>query len=186
MTDDELDRHIRAIIAREGGWVNDPDDSGGPTNHGITLEMWREYKGYYDNYSRYPAKKASLRDATDAEVMDFYRWYFSTQGLVELIDEFSIPDELVPLVMDMRTLHSMEGCREILRNAISRIDPADDLFGGAIAEPAAADIITLARMRYMLEVAERRPKDRKFVRGWMHRALKAIGMWPPKPETKEV
>lgn len=182
MTDDELDRHIRAIIAREGGWVDDPDDSGGPTNHGITLEMWREYKGYYDNYSRYPAKKASLRDATDAEVMDFYRWYFSTQGLAELIDEFSIPDELVPLVMDMRTLHSQEGCLEILRRARSiALRPFY-----AVPDDEAAAFITLARMRYMLEVAERRPKDRKYVRGWMHRALKAIGWWPPKPETKEV
>lgn len=182
MTDDELDRHIRAIIAREGGWVNDPDDSGGPTNHGITLEMWREYKGYYDNYSRYPAKKASLRDATDAEVMDFYRWYFSTQGLAELIDEFSIPDELVPLVMDMRTLHSMDGCREILADA--RAIACESLLEAPIDHVEV--FIAFARMRYMLEVAERRPKDRKFVRGWMHRALKAIGWWPPKPETREV
>jgi len=50
----------------------------------------------------------------------------------------------------------------------------------------AVEVITLSRMRYMLQVAERSPKDRKFVRGWMHRALKAIGMWPPKPETREV
>ena len=25
------------IVAREGGYVNDPDDPGGATNHGITL-----------------------------------------------------------------------------------------------------------------------------------------------------
>ena len=43
MTPEDRDRHIRAIIEREGGWVDDPDDSGGPTNYGITLAMWREY-----------------------------------------------------------------------------------------------------------------------------------------------
>ena len=185
MTDDELDRHIRAIIAREGGWVDDPDDSGGPTNYGITLDTWRAYclsQGMTEKFWGVDF----LKSISPLGAERVYRLYFRTQGLAELIDEFSIPDELAPLVMDMRTLHSLEGCREILRNAISRIDPADDLFGGAIAEPAAADIITLARMRYMLEVAERRPKDRKFVRGWMHRALKAIGWWPPKPEMREV
>lgn len=191
MTDEDLDRHIRAIRAREKGWSDDLDDSGGPTHDGITLEIWLKFHGAIKpaNVSRFDFRSVwakSLHDASDGDLMECYRWYFRTQGLDELIEEFGVPDELVPLVMDMRTLHSVEGCREILRNAISRIDPADDLFGGAIAEPAAADIITLARMRYMLEVAERRPKDRKFVRGWMHRALKAIGWWPPKPETREV
>jgi lysozyme family protein len=27
----------REIVAREGGFVDDPDDPGGPTNHGVTL-----------------------------------------------------------------------------------------------------------------------------------------------------
>ena len=187
MTDDELDRHIRAIIAREGGWVDDPDDSGGPTNDGITLAMWVKYQDAVFPFN------SQLHAATDAEKMDFYRWYFRTQGLAELIDEFSIPDELVPLVMDMRTLHSMEGCRKILQWAL---DASSHMGAGSYRNfsgwqrygeiEIAPAIIALMRMRYMLEAAERRPKDRKFVRGWMHRALKAIGMWPPKPETREV
>ena len=176
MTDDELDRHIRAIIAREGGWVDDPDDSGGPTNYGITLAMWRQWLATGGALMPYGVKHH--REMPEDLAVQFYRWYFRTQGLAELIDEFGVPDELVPLVMDMRALHSMEGCQKILR----RVDD----FASWPALKTYERLIALSRMLYMLEVAERRPKDRKFVRGWMHRALKAIGWWPPKPETREV
>ena len=29
------------ILAREGGYVNDPDDPGGATNHGVTIHTMR-------------------------------------------------------------------------------------------------------------------------------------------------
>lgn len=34
---------INAIIAREGGYVNDPADSGGPTRYGITEKVARQH-----------------------------------------------------------------------------------------------------------------------------------------------
>ena len=195
MTDDDIDRHIRLIRARENGWSDDPDDSGGPTRDGVTLAMWIAYMWGQGKPPprQVPYLKEGLRIATDSDLMAFYRWYFRTQGLAELIDEFSIPDELVPLVMDMRTLHSMEGCRKILQWAL---DASSHMGAGSYRNfsgwqrygeiEIAPAIIALMRIRYMLEVAERSPKDRKYVRGWMHRALKAIGWWPPKPETREV
>lgn len=181
MTDDDLDRHIRAIRARENGWSDDPDDSGGPTNDGITLATWTAYLRSLGETvpSSKGARLWALKYALDSEITACYRWYFLTQGLAELIDEFSIPDELVPLLMDMRTLHSMDGCREIL--LLAEYTAVE-----GVSNSTWAIAITLSRIRYMLEVAERRPRDRKYVRGWMHRALKAIGMWPPKPETGEV
>ena len=32
-----VDEIARQIVRREGGFVNDPDDPGGPTKHGVTL-----------------------------------------------------------------------------------------------------------------------------------------------------
>ena len=36
---------IDDILEKEGGYVNDPDDGGGPTNFGITLETLKEWRG---------------------------------------------------------------------------------------------------------------------------------------------
>ena len=33
------------IIRREGGYVNDPDDPGGATNHGVTIHTLRHLRG---------------------------------------------------------------------------------------------------------------------------------------------
>lgn len=39
-----IQKIIDGIIVREGGYVNHPDDRGGPTNFGITLDTYRKYK----------------------------------------------------------------------------------------------------------------------------------------------
>ena len=41
------DRIINAIIDREGGYVDEPDDSGGETNYGVTKAVARAngYRG---------------------------------------------------------------------------------------------------------------------------------------------
>lgn len=176
MTPEDRDRHIRAIIGREGGWVDDPDDSGGPTNYGITLSVWLKFMAAFPPEGPKSAWSMYHANMTKSDAMAFYRWYFDTQGLGELMAEFGLTDEMVPLLMDMRTHHSLDGCRKIWQRA--------QRWQQTI--PPWAVYVTLSRKRYMLEVAERRPKDRRYVRGWMHRALKAIGLWPPAAETTEV
>ena len=52
----------REIVAREGGFVDDPDDPGGPTNHGVTLATLQRL-GRDIN----PAAKAMRRSAKDGE-----------------------------------------------------------------------------------------------------------------------
>lgn len=36
------------LMQWEGGYANDPNDSGGPTNHGVTLAVWQKH-GYDKN-----------------------------------------------------------------------------------------------------------------------------------------
>ena len=39
--DQTIRQMARAIVAREGGYVNDPDDPGGATNFGVTIGTMR-------------------------------------------------------------------------------------------------------------------------------------------------
>ena len=53
MTDNIKQQIINDIIAAEGGYVNDPNDSGDETNYGITVAVARE-NGYYGAMSQMP------------------------------------------------------------------------------------------------------------------------------------
>ena len=39
--ENRIRRMACAIVAREGGYVNDPDDPGGATKHGVTIHTLR-------------------------------------------------------------------------------------------------------------------------------------------------
>ena len=52
-----VDQQIDALIAREGGFVDDPADRGGPTNYGITEQRARAY-GYQGNMRDLPLEVA--------------------------------------------------------------------------------------------------------------------------------
>ena len=55
------------ILEHEGGYVNDPDDKGGATKHGVTIATWRAY-GYDKNGDgRIDEKDVKLVTEEDAE-----------------------------------------------------------------------------------------------------------------------
>lgn len=56
MTD--VDQLIEEVIAREGGYVNHPDDRGGPTNWGITEAVARR-QGYMGDMRALPRRDAA-------------------------------------------------------------------------------------------------------------------------------
>ena len=63
---------IRGIINREGGYVNDPSDSGGETNFGITKDVARAngYKGKMRKLSRSTAFDIYVKRYWDALNLD--------------------------------------------------------------------------------------------------------------------
>lgn len=65
-----IDNMLADLLKVEGGYVNDPRDAGGETNHGITIGTARA-NGY----------TGSMRDMTKAQALDIYRnQYFFKPG----------------------------------------------------------------------------------------------------------
>jgi hypothetical protein len=79
---DKWARSIAFVRRWEGGYVDDPRDSGGATNKGITLgtyTRWRQQLG------QQPPTKDDLRNITDDEVNRIYfEWYWLTSGADKL------------------------------------------------------------------------------------------------------
>jgi len=72
MTDADL---ISGILAREGGYVNNPSDKGGPTKYGITASTW----GLEQRYGRI-ATRAEVKAITEDQARDFYKRKYIDQS----------------------------------------------------------------------------------------------------------
>lgn len=158
-----LDDFIRDIIRREGGYVNHPADKGGPTKYGITIANYRSW------IKNPQATAGELSQLSPDNAVKFYRWYFAERKLDDL------PVELLPLVLDLFTLHSPKGVDVILDRVANFYDssrPRGQVFHGLVEQfgPLTTEaLITLSRVAYFRELCNRDPSQKAFLLGWLNR-----------------
>ncbi|MEO1455116.1 MAG: holin-associated N-acetylmuramidase [Pseudomonadota bacterium] len=167
------------ILAREGGYVNDPADPGGPTNFGVTLGTLRRYR-------RNPglgAADVKALNRGEAKAILIER-HFTRPRLRHL------PGVLHATVFDMHVnagTHAVRILQRLLRDMGTPALAVDGAIGPhtiAAARSAAAtapghiaDAYGIARRNYYYALADRAPSLRKFARrrdggkgGWITRA----------------
>ncbi|WP_109464770.1 holin-associated N-acetylmuramidase [Albibacillus kandeliae] len=170
------------IVAREGGYVNDPDDPGGATNHGVTIHTLRRLgldltgDGVVDS-----ADVRVLR--RDQAVGIFIRDYYERPRIAEL------PAALQPSLFDMyvnaganavRIMQRLLGEMGFRVTVDGVIGPQSAAAARNAADPdplALADAYGVARRNYYFRLADARPASRKYARsrsggkgGWIIRA----------------
>ena len=180
------DQIAKEIVAREGGWVNDPADPGGATNHGVTIGTLRRLRMDLDRDGR--VTEADLRRLTPEQAAQVYlRHYFRAPRIDRL------PDCLQASVFDMQVNAGEQAVRLLQRvltdmgfpcEADGVIGPATVAAAQAAAEAGPqhlADAYGIARRNYYYALADRRPASRKFARrrdggkgGWITRAEEFI------------
>lgn len=170
------------IVAREGGFVNDPDDPGGATNHGVTIHTLRRLG--LDVTGDGAVDVADVRALSRAQATEiFITHYFRRPGISRL------PAVLHDTVFDMYVNAGANAVR-ILQRLLREMGHAvavDGVIGPQTAEAARAayeaapghlrDAYGIARRSYYLRLADRRPASRKYARrrdggkgGWIRRA----------------
>ena len=168
------ERIINEIIRVEGGYVNDPSDSGGETNFGITVQVARA-NGYTGDMRDMPREVAF--DICAAKYWDAVR----ADELVELSE--IVADEVVDTAVNMgagRAIKFLQRALNVL-NTQGKLYP-DLTVDGAIG-PATINALrgylssrnelVLSRAlnclqgAFYIELAERREKDERFVYGWL-------------------
>lgn len=171
-----------AIVAREGGYVNDPDDPGGATNHGVTIGTMRQLGLDLDGDGQVTSK--DVRVLSRDRAIDIYLdRYFHGPRIAEL------PDILWETVFDMQ-VNAGTNAVKILQRLLNRMGQrvtVDGVIGPmtiAAAHTAArqapdhlADAYGIARRNYYFALADNRPASRKYARtraggkgGWITRA----------------
>ena len=174
------------IVAREGGFVNDPDDPGGATNHGVTIHTLRRLGIDVNRDTRIDV--ADVRALTRVQAVEIYlRHYYEAPGIAAL------PEAIQASVFDMYVnagLNAVKILQRLLTDMGFPCDP-DGVIGpqtiraAQMAYEAApshlADAYGIARRNYYYAIGDRRPQSRKFARrrdggkgGWIVRAEEFI------------
>lgn len=167
----------RFILSFEGGYVNDPDDSGGETNKGITIKTWRG--AGFDTFKKIPVlqvgKKCytnvtkSLYEMTDAQWELVFKKYYWDRWKADEIQNQSIANLLVdwvwasgvwgikmPQTLLKVTQDGIVGPKTL--NALNSQEP-EQLFKRLVRE----------REAYIERLILRSPKNKKFEKGWYRR-----------------
>ena len=170
------------IVAREGGYVNDPDDPGGATNFGVTIHTMRRLG--LDLTGDGIVSVADVRALTRAQAVDiFITHYFERPRIDEM------PDALQPSLFDMyvnaggnavKILQRLLGDMGFEVSVDGAIGPQSLVAARKAAgrgEMALRDAYGVARRNYYFRLADGRVASRKYARtraggkgGWIRRA----------------
>lgn len=158
-----LDTALAFSLREEGGYVNNPNDSGGATNHGITQHTYDSYRASL----KLPHQDVQL--ITDADVRTIYEQMYWIPGKCPLMHE-----PIATTHMDWCINHGVSGAITTLQQALGV--KADGVFGAQTAgELAIADAteisITYNQLRrawYKQRVIDK-PNQAEFLAGWLGR-----------------
>ena len=170
------------IVAREGGYVNDPDDPGGATKYGVTLGTMRRLG--LDLTRDGVVGEADVQALTRAQAVDiFIKNYYATPQIDAL------PEAMQASVFDMY-VNSGANAVKILQRLLTDMGQglvADGVIGPvtiaaaqavyAAAPGFLADAYAIARRNYYYALGDARPASRKYALrrdggkgGWIIRA----------------
>lgn len=157
---------IPFILQWEGGFVNDPDDLGGATNKGITIDTFTEYK---KRKGQKAPTVADLKNISDAEWRDVFKSLYWDRWRADEIKSQAVANILVDWVWASGS-HGIKRPQRLLGVK------ADGIVGKqTIAALNAMDAATLFKMikddraKFIDEICKARPKNEKYRKGWMNR-----------------
>ncbi|MDJ0627223.1 MAG: holin-associated N-acetylmuramidase [Rhodobacter sp.] len=174
------------IIAREGGYVNDPDDPGGATKFGVTIGTMARLGLDLDKDGRITPE--DVKRLTKAQARQIFVDHYFHRPRIS-----ALPRTLQASVFDMFVNGGANAVKILQRllNDMGQSVAVDGAIGpqtieaARIAEVSApdhlADAYGIARRNYYYALADRRPASRKYARrrdggkgGWIRRAEEFI------------
>lgn len=183
----DFNQAVDFVLANEGGFVDNANDSGGATNFGISLRFLREIPS--DRLKKYGVfaepSLADIKEMTQAQAILIYQWEFWIHANFEII----IDQRICNYAFDMCVLHgSVTGTKLIQRATWSATLVIDYVIDDGIMGRSTLDAINLLssekefisfrsalvgeRMGYCRMIAELRPKDKDNLHGWLKRCCR--------------
>lgn len=178
----DINTIIDKVLDTEGGYVNDPLDSGGETNWGITVKVARE-NGYLGDMEDMP--KAVAHSI-------YYKQYVIVPGFDKIM---AISEQIAEELIDTGVNMGVSVAGRFLQRALNALnnqstDYPDLVVDGKIGNTSInalksflnkrgndGEVVllmalnSLQAVRY-LEISEARPKNERFLYGWIRARVK--------------
>lgn len=187
-----LPQKVKSQISRtikiEGGYVNDPEDSGGETNFGITKSVAEEFQESWNDYLWTGCMKTMpLEFAQDVYTDEYY-----LKPRIDMIAECSemIAEEIFDAGVNSgtrRPIKWLQTCLNVLNNREKYYkDISEDGYMGKGTQNALSKFLEIRGEKgenvlynavncmqgaFYINLAHRREKDEKFVYGWLSHRL---------------
>ncbi len=162
-----FDNALVFILAREGGYANNPADPGGATMKGITQRVYDDYRDRAGNPRR------PVRQIADEEVASIYKRQYWVDGRCEEIAQ-SHP-KVALCHMDCAVNSGISQAARLLQRAIGGVD-VDGIIGpktlGALRAQYEPDVLARyldLRAEFYRSLGANRPTLNQFVPGWLAR-----------------
>jgi lysozyme family protein len=167
---------IGVILKHEGGYVNHPNDKGGPTNYGITQDTLSRWLGR-------PASIEDVKNLTKEEAREIYETRYLTGPRIH-----TLPDPPQTLVLDMAVNHGPRTAIKMVQRVVNMADvhgeggpiDVDGIVGPQTRRAVKTtqekmgnyfqNAIVEERIGFFKRIVARNPSQEVFLRGWLNRA----------------
>lgn len=164
---------VTEAIRREGGFVNHPDDRGGATNMGVTLQVMRKHGLDVDQDGDVDADDVAelpLKDALRIYLNDYWKPSKANQ----------LPANLREFYFDMVINHGIRNAAYILQSAA--IAAGEEIVRDGIVGPNTLHAVKYLeinrlvseRLLFYAKIVERDPSQKTFWYGWFNRCIEFI------------
>jgi len=179
----DFDGAIEFLLENEGGLIEDPNDAGGITNFGISLRFVRDLAP--EKLRRYgifdPVNDVTIRMLTLDQAKFIYRGEFWYVVDFEKIKYQSVCNYIFDMACNMGISQSIKIVQRSLwavffNRGVAKDDGIlgnDTLIRLNLLEPKEIlTVLAASRASFCRLLAERYPKQKKFLNGWLDRCYK--------------
>ena len=166
-----VDGILKRLVAREGGYTDNPYDAGGCTNYGITRAGWQGVMGSTISCEQ-------LKAMRPVQAMAFYRQWGQQYGLWELLE---IDYALAEIMLDTSVLFGAARAIKWLQLEVGVED--DGIIGpktmsavGKVGERKAALGIIRRRLHTHAYRVSRDTSQARFLVGWVDRCTALMSL----------